>query len=76
MILFTRATHLVGDYLTFLELGNTTGVTRTYIESVLDGSSSVITIPGGFPFGNTNQTSVYVSLVGIILVDSGLLLPR
>ena len=46
--------------LPFLMLGATPGVSRTYFPSVADGSSQAIHIPGGFPFGQSNQTIVYV----------------
>ena len=44
----------------YLTLGITPGVIRTYFPSVVDGSSEAIFIPGGFPFGQSNQTTVFV----------------
>ena len=41
-------------------LGTTPGVSRTYFPSVADGLSQAVHIPGGFPFGQSNQTIVYV----------------
>ena len=54
--------HLYADLkeLRFLTLGSTSGVTRTYLQPSDDGASTTVTIPGGFEFGNTTQTSVYV----------------
>ena len=46
----------------FLSLGTTVGVSRVLL-SFPDGrhSDSIsINVPGGFPFSDTNQTSVYV----------------
>ena len=48
-------------YLSFLTLGVTTGVASVSLPNVLDGASSAISIPGGFPFGDSIQTVVYVS---------------
>ena len=42
-------------------------MTRTYFPSVVDGSSEALRIPGGFPFGQSNQTTVYVSTVKLML---------
>jgi len=56
--------HLHADLkeLRFLTLGSTSGVMRTYLQPSDDGASTTITIPGGFKFGNTTQTSVYVRI--------------
>ena len=54
--------HTDGTYLPFLELGNTTGVERTYLPPSLDDSSATIPIPGGFPFGGSLQPLVYVRM--------------
>ena len=46
----------------FLSLGTTVGVSRVFL-SFLDGrhSDSIsINVPDGFPFSDTNQTTVYV----------------
>lgn len=46
----------------FLSLGTTVGVSRVFL-SFPDGrhSDSIsINVPGGFPFSDTNQTTVYV----------------
>ena len=46
----------------FLSLGTTVGVSRVFL-SFPDGrhSNSIsINVPGGFPFSDTNQTTVYV----------------
>ena len=48
--------------LQFLTLGVTPGAIRTLLPSVDDGFSSAINITGGFRFGNTNETAVYVRL--------------
>jgi len=50
-----------GDYLPFLTLGTTAGVARQYLPVVDDGASGSIFIPGGFHFGRTSKTVVYVS---------------
>lgn len=47
--------------LPYLTLGITPSVSRTYFPSVVDGSSEAIYIPRGFPFGGSNQTTVYVN---------------
>ena len=46
----------------YLTLGVTPNVSRTYFPSVVDGSSEAIHIPSRFPFGRSNQTTVFVSL--------------
>ena len=51
-----------GDYLPYLELESTSGVSLTYLPPILDGTSTSISIPAGFIIGSTNHTSVYVSL--------------
>ena len=50
---------VTGDnYLPFLNLGYTNGVTRSYLEH---SASVAINIPGGLTFGTDNQTLIYVS---------------
>ena len=49
-----------GSILSFLELGNTTSVTQTFLTPALDGASDRIDIPG-FQFGIMHQTFVHVS---------------
>ncbi len=65
MALLTLSIHVSpqnkdGDYLPFLELGNTTGVSSSFLPAALDDSSPAITIPGGFPFGGGIQSLLYV----------------
>ena len=43
-------------------LGATDGVSKIDVPTADDGTSDPINIPGGFPFGDENQTVVYVSL--------------
>ena len=50
---------LLKGTLPFLELGTTVGVQSISV-SAQNGLSSVISIPEGFIFGNSTQTSVYV----------------
>jgi hypothetical protein len=39
---------------------------RTYLSAMTeDAVSSPVSIPGGFPFGNSNQTTVYVRNTGL-----------
>lgn len=52
--------------LQFLTLGVTPGVTRVLLSPADDGFSSAINITGGFRFGNTNETAVYVSLLSCL----------
>ncbi len=47
--------------LKFLELNRTSGVEQVFLNRTGDNLSQAIRIPGGFPFGDTNQTVVYVS---------------
>ena len=49
----------------YLTLGVTPNVPRTYFPSVADGSSEAIHILRGFPFGRSNHTTVFVSLLEI-----------
>lgn len=49
------------DYLSFLDMDSTSEVTSIDLPSAVNGSSEAVNIPGGFPLGTTNQTSVYVS---------------
>ncbi len=49
-----------GDYLPFLELGSTTGVSSSFLPAALDDSSPAITVPGGFAFGGGLQSLLYV----------------
>ena len=44
----------------YLTLGVTPNVSRIYFPSVIDGSSEAIHIPRGFPFGRSNQTTIFV----------------
>ena len=51
-------------YLPFLTLGVTTGVSHVFLPMIGDldeGGSDNISIPDGFPFGDSIQTTVYVS---------------
>jgi len=52
--------HVGDNYIPFLELGHTSGVTRNYLQSVVNSSSGAIDIPEGFSLGTSNQTLVYV----------------
>ena len=47
------------DYLPFLNLGDTSGISQIYISSSLDGASSAISTPN-FAFGSSNQSLAYV----------------
>ena len=49
--------------LQFISLGVTTGATQINFPSSDDVASNAISITGGFPFGRTTQTSVYVSTI-------------
>ena len=60
-------------YLSFLTLGETTGVSSGSLPefgSGDEGSSNIINIPDGFPFGETMQTSVYVSSINSLYMFS------
>ena len=59
--------------LQFLTLGVTPGVTRILLPFVDDGFSSAINITGGFRFGNTNETAVYVRLLSCFYNDCRIL---
>ena len=50
-------------YLPFVLLGTTDAVETVYLPKFDDGVSVQISIPTGFPFGNSNQSSVYVSIL-------------
>lgn len=52
--------------LQFLTLGVTPGVARVLLPPADDGFSSAVYINGGFRFGNTNETAVYVSLLSCL----------
>ena len=55
-------TQPTGQYLSYLTLGVTPGVTRQYVPQVDDDASASIPIPGGFRFGTSTMTSVYVGI--------------
>ena len=55
-------TQPTGQYLSYLTLGTTPGVTGRYLPQVDDGASSSIPIPGGFRFGTSSMTNVYVGI--------------
>ena len=56
--------HYAGDdYLPFLGIGSTSGLTPHDLPNEVDSSSAPVPIPGGLPLGITNQTIVYVSYV-------------
>jgi len=66
------------DYLPFLNLGDTSGISQIYIPSSLDGASSAISTPN-FAFGSSNQSLAFVSKPHLVidpmkLSDSGFLL--
>jgi hypothetical protein len=48
--------------LPFLTLRVTPGVDTLTVPAADDGTSSAIPIPTGFPFGNSNQSTAYVSI--------------
>ncbi len=48
------------QYVRFVELGDTSGVPTVPLPQRDDGISEEIIIDGGFPFGNSSQTSVWV----------------
>lgn len=48
-------------WLPYLTLGVTPGVDTLTVPAIDDGASSAIPIPTGFPIGNTNQSTAYVS---------------
>ena len=56
-------TQPTGQYLSYLTLGITPGVTRQYLPQVDDGASSNIPIPGGFRFGTSGMTNIYVGFL-------------
>lgn len=47
----------------FLTLGATTGASRVILPSQVNRLSDTIFIPGGFKFGQTNHTRVYVRIL-------------
>jgi len=51
------------EYLPFLNLGDTSGISQIYIPSSLDGASSAISTPN-FAFGSSNQSLAYVTANG------------
>ena len=55
-------TQPTGQYLSYLTLGVTPGVTRQYLPQVDDGASESIPIPGGFRFATSSMTNVYVGI--------------
>ena len=61
--LFVSLTQSTGQYLSYLTLGITPGVTSQYLSRVDDGASSNIPIPGGFRFGTSSMTNVYVGFL-------------
>jgi len=50
-------------YLEFFSLGVRTGISRIFFPSVINRLSDTIFIPGGFKFGQTNHTQVYVRII-------------
>jgi len=52
---------LASNILPFLTLGETTGVVRKYLPSADNSASNAVDIPSGFAFGNSSQSTVYVS---------------
>ena len=63
-------TQPTGQYLSYLTLGVTPGVTRQNLPQVDDGASVSIPIQGGFRFGTSSMTNVYV---GILIIIAGIL---
>ena len=57
------------NFLPFLELGTTSGVTVSYLQNVVNASSRAINIPGGFALGITNQNLVYVRTLLYTLIN-------
>ena len=57
--------HIHAD-MSFLSLGATAGVSRVFLPSVDDGYSQAINIPGGFPYGSSNHTTVFVSMQVVV----------
>ena len=49
-------------WLPFLTLRSTPGVVTNSVPRVDDGNSLAISIPTGFPIGNSNQSVAYVSI--------------
>ena len=48
------------NFRSFIDLGQTMGLSQVILPSELNAASSMIPIPGGFPFGTSLQSSVYV----------------
>ena len=51
---------LDGSYISFVELGSTTGVNQVPLMSALDSKSANVTISTPFSFGSTASTSLSV----------------
>ena len=59
-------------YLPFLSLGTTSGVTTHQLARGDDAHSPPINISGGFPFANSTETVVYVSLQVHLCMGDGI----
>ena len=57
------------DYLPFIKLRNTTNVVKKDLPLADDTTSTDIDVPLGFTFGSTSQTTVYVMLKALILLN-------
>lgn len=75
---YTQHSHLspfcypVVVYLPFLSLGTTSGVTTHQLARGDDAHSPAINISGGFPFANSTETVVYVSLQVHLCMGDGI----
>ena len=59
IINFMHLCCLAGGHLPFLQFGN---IQRSSLPQIVDGYSSAVTsIAGGFPFGTSRQSTIYVS---------------
>ena len=57
-----------GQYLSYLSLGVTSGVTTQYLPQVDDGASGSIPIQRGFRFGTSRMTNVYVGVLLLLVL--------
>ena len=62
LIIILKLVSLADENLRFVDLGVTPLVNQTFLPAIDDGASAAIPVPIEFPFWNTNQTFVYVSI--------------
>ena len=62
LIMMRSFSQPTGQYLSYLTLGVTPGATRQYVPQGDDSASGSIPIPGGFRFGTSSMTNVYVGI--------------